>query len=101
MLLYVVFDFDEDTMYPLDFDEIEVPDKVVNCLQKIEKQFKEWLYDKTNEHGYWIMKNGEKYAVSYGTEEFVKWLNENQRQPSRIIRKKLTNPVEGIACIYF
>lgn len=58
-------------------DLIAVPNNIEKNIKKIRKQFDKWLYDKSNDHGYWIYINGQKKAVSYGTEAFVRYINEH------------------------
>lgn len=58
-------------------DIILVPDRVAQSPQKYQKAFDEWLYDKTNNHGCWIVIEGEKVAVSFDTETFIDFLNNN------------------------
>ena len=56
-------------------DIIEVPDFIELEIQKIQKRFDKWLYDKSIDHGYWVIVNGKKMAVSFDTCTFVDYIN--------------------------
>lgn len=60
----------------LDADVIEIPDAIVPELAELRDNFLKWLNDKDNNHEYWFFRGGEKYGVSYGSEAFIKWLND-------------------------
>lgn len=54
-------------------DIIEVPEFVAARIREYRNLFLDWLYDKSNDHKYWV---GEKDGVCYDTDAFVEWLNE-------------------------
>ena len=80
-------------------DIVLVPDEIAIDLDKYQLAFDAWIYDKNNEHGHWILYDGEKVAVSFGTETFVDFLN-NQcsligKERSVILKKNISVlPVE-------
>ena len=75
MLVNVSFD---DEGEELDFvDVIEVPDKIIEQLNSIQRDFLSWMFDKSSNHKYWVIENGIKRYCAYSTEAFVEWLNEN------------------------
>ncbi len=55
---------------------IEVPEDIYNNIKKIRKEFDKWLYDKNNDHGYWVKVNGVKKGVSYDESAFIDFINE-------------------------
>lgn len=57
------------------YDIIAVPKDIAKNIEKIRRQFDKWLYDKTNDHGYWLCINGKKQAVSFDSNAFVEYLN--------------------------
>ena len=61
-------------------DIIIVPDDIAAAIEKYQEFFDEWLYDKNNEHGHWILYGGQKFAVSFDTNSFVEYLNLNHLQ---------------------
>ncbi|MDR3289491.1 MAG: hypothetical protein LBT22_08700 [Peptococcaceae bacterium] len=86
-----------------------IADKISDC----QSQFRKWLYDKTNNHGYWVaftenpadVNNPQspyygteldpdgKDGVVYGIDEFLQWLNENHlrdRERARIVASEQT-----------
>ncbi len=70
MLINVFFD-EELT----DVDVIDIPQYVFEDIENIQKGFFRWLFDKNNNHAYWICVNGDKKYCSYRSEAFVEWLN--------------------------
>lgn len=56
-------------------DIIYVPAMLGKRIKKIQNLFDKWLYDKTNNHGHWIIKNGKKVAVSFDTDTFIYYIN--------------------------
>ena len=73
-------------------DLIEVPDKVAQDIQKIRLKFDKWLYDKSNNHSYWVYVKGQKKAVSFDTKAFVDFLNnvylQDSKEKVRIVQEK-------------
>lgn len=68
MKVNIFFDNDECA------DVIIVPDNVEN-IEEIQLDFFKWLFDKKNNHKYWVYEDGEKKYCSYGVDAFVEWLN--------------------------
>ena len=56
-------------------DLVDCPDHVITNRKHYQQLFLAWLYDKSNDHGYWWYEDGRKAGVQYGSEEFIKWLN--------------------------
>lgn len=60
-------------------DIIDIPDHVAIRIKKHRNQFLNWIYNKNNNHGYWVKasdgKGGWFYGVQYGSDAFVDWLN--------------------------
>lgn len=56
---------------------IQVPNKVAARIHRHQETFDKWLYDKNNDHCLWQIVNGEKYAVAFGIEDFVAYLNDH------------------------
>lgn len=56
-------------------DIIEVPDSIAKNIRKYQRAFDKWLYDKNNDHGLWVIVDGEKMAVSFDCQDFVDYLN--------------------------
>lgn len=61
--------------FSTDADIIECPKWIVPELESYQANFLEWLFDKKNNHAYWVYKNGEKYACRYRSQAFVEWIN--------------------------
>lgn len=59
----------------VDADIIECPDWIVTDLKLYQQSFDQWLFDKKNDHPYWMYKNDEKYGCRYRANAFVEWLN--------------------------
>lgn len=63
--------YDEDMAYA---DIVYIPDLGLN-IDTIQNYFYKWLFDKTVNHKYWIIVDGEKKACKYGTDAFIDWIN--------------------------
>ena len=61
---------------PYEVDVIYVPSLIGNNIKKIQNRFYKWLFDKSNNHGYWVIIDGKKRAVSFGSDAFVRYINE-------------------------
>ena len=55
-------------------DIIDVPENIGE-LEKIQGDFLKWLFDKENDHKYWVILDGEKKYCSYGTDALIEWIN--------------------------
>ena len=93
-----------NVIYEMDFDIIDVPDSIANNINDIQQEFFNWLFDESNDHGYWIISNGIK-CCAYGTKEFVKWINDNlayeSDEKAKIISRNLTGLNNNYPTIYF
>lgn len=63
--------------FGIDGDLISVPKKINNEIYTYANRFGEWILDKENDHGYWLIENGEKKVCCYRGLAFVEWLNTN------------------------
>ena len=75
-------------------DVITVPSEVGD-IEEVQKEFFNWLFDKKNDHRYWVVINGEKEYCNYETEAFIEWINnvflkENEKK-AKIIKKNYKN----------
>ena len=66
-------------------DLILVPESIVSDIEKYQLMFDNWLYDKNNNHGHWILFDGEKVAVSFNTKTFVDFLNDHVLEEEKSI----------------
>ena len=86
-------------------DLIEVPDKVAQDIQKIRLEFDKWLYDKSNNHSYWVYVKGQKKAVAFDTKAFVDFLNNvylhNCNEKVRVVQEKTTVISSDIPTLFF
>lgn len=86
-------------------DIISVPNEISGKINKIQQSFDKWLYDKDNDHGNWIIKNGRKIAVSFNTETFVEYLNniylKNSNEKVFIVKEKATEIPFKIPTLFF
>lgn len=81
-------------------DIIECPAFILNDLKSYQNEFTEWLYDKTNDHAYWMYKDGEKYGCSYRSEAFVEWLNkfilDKHEEKAKVVEQSVDE--DGLVC---
>ena len=68
---------------------IKVPEIIFNNIKKIRKEFDKWLYDKNNNHGYWVIVNGVKKGVSYDASVFIDYLNNHYSNDSKCKIKEI------------
>ena len=84
---------------------ISVPSDIEKNIQTIRKNFDKWLYDKSNNHDYWVYINGAKKAVSFDAEAFVRYLNEyhivEQRKKAYIVDSKYKGTPSNRTTLYF
>lgn len=78
-------------------DLIMVPDSVFENIHEIRSKFDKWLYDKSNDHGYWVYVEGKKRAVSFDTTAFVRYLNDVYLPDSKESASVLQERVEWIS----
>ena len=85
-------------------DIILVPDKIALDLDQYQMAFDRWIYDTSNEHEHWVLCDGEKVAVSFGTETFVDFLNNlchSTEEKSIILEKNISILPQGIPKLLF
>lgn len=86
-------------------DIIRVPDSIARHIKKVQNQFDKWLYDKTNDHGCWVVIDGQKRAVSFDTSDFVNFINRyllgDGDCKATIVQEHLSDPPKGMRVIFF
>ena len=82
MLVNIFFNDEKD-----DCDVIDLPELVVRDLDGIMAEFFAWISDKSVDHGYWVIADGEKKHCSYGTEALIGWLQKNYSADARIVEQ--------------
>lgn len=86
--------------FSFDMDIICCPDYIVNDLETYKENFYVWLYDKKNNHPYWLQKNGKKYSCLYRSQAFVDWLNEfilqNSKEKATVVEECIDSNGEVI-----
>ena len=98
MLVNLVFDYYTDI--------INVPDYVVNKIKKYQNQCDKWLFNKLNEHEFWIKdESGKKEGIGICSEAFVYWqnefiLNENEEK-AVIVKRNLKNYDASLPTLFY
>lgn len=86
-------------------DVIEVPDHIARCIGKVQRKFQQWLYDKSNDHGCWVIIDGQKRAVSFDTSDFVSFINQyllsQEDCKATVVHTGLHTPPDGMPSIFF
>lgn len=86
-------------------DIIEVPDNILNKIELFQHQFDKWIYNRENEHEYWIKKNGRKMGVRFGSEAFVDYLNlfclNGSSEKANLLEKHASDIPEDITKLVF
>ena len=70
MLIYVFYNSSDDC------DLIDLSTQSFESVKTIQTLFLRWLFDKNNEHDYWMYREGQKYGCAYDTNAFIHWLNQ-------------------------
>lgn len=92
--------------YTYQVDVIYVPVTLGKRIKKIQNLFDKWLYDKSNNHGNWIIKDGKRVAVSFDTSTFIHYINDhhltNTDEKAYIVDKNLKSvPSTCSATLFF
>lgn len=91
--------------FTYDCDIIAVPKYIATDIIKIRRQFDKWLYDKENDHGYWVFVGGKKRAVSFNSYAFIEYLNKfhisDKKDKAFIVEEKITNVPTDIVILDF
>jgi len=86
-------------------DIAEIPDYLMPDLKKYYIKFSKWLFDKDNNHDYWVYKDGKRLGVSYGCEAFVIWLNKyvlnESNAKAEIIKQSVHEYDKNLPILYF
>ena len=84
---------------------ISVPSDIEKHIHTIRKKFDKWLYDKSNDHDYWVYINGAKKAVSFDAKAFVRYLNEyhivEQCKKANIVDSEYKGDTSNLTTLYF
>lgn len=72
VLVNITCDDEENLRY---VDIIMIPDEVAENLDQVVNEFFNWMFDKSNDHKYWVREDGKKKYCSYTSEAFVDWFN--------------------------
>ena len=100
MLVNITFDEEESLRY---VDIVNIPDEVAENLDEVVSEFFKWMFDKTNNHKYWVMEEGKKKYCSYTTEAFIDWINEfiTKEEKATIIAISSRQIDETLPVIFF
>ncbi|WP_338472674.1 hypothetical protein R4Z10_08055 [Niallia sp. XMNu-256] len=91
MIVKVEFMYDKDTEY------ISCPAKVGRNIRQLQRDFDKWLYNRENNHPYWVAaaedEEGNKiYGVCFNAEAFVFWLNNVRFNKGKKVAKLIETP---------
>ncbi|MGF6907927.1 hypothetical protein [Fusobacterium sp. PH5-44] len=96
--MLVVFAFDENLE---DIDIVEVSENI-NNLEEIQEIFFKWLFNKNENHKYWVIENEIKKYCSYDSEAFIEWFNNNLNYGKmKMVKKHADKPQENLPILYF
>ena len=95
MLINVYYDTPNDC----DIIDLALQDfETVRILQGI---FFKWLYNKDNDHEYWVYRNGQKIGCAYDTIAFINWVNKYYSSCAAQIIEQHTRAHDDYPTIYF
>lgn len=100
MLVNITFDDEESLRY---VDIVNIPDEVAENLDEVVSEFYKWMFDKTNNHKYWVIEENKKKYCSYTTEAFIDWINEfiTKEEKATIIAISSRQIDETLPIIFF
>ena len=98
--MLIVLAFDEELK---DADLAEISDMDICNLQALQEAFFKWLFDKSIEHGYWVLKEGKKAGCSYDSDAFINWINEMHpgTKEARVVERHVKETGKGMPVLYF
>ncbi|OLS35569.1 hypothetical protein [Bacillus sp. MRMR6] len=68
--MIIRFDFGEEHI-----QYISCATKVGRKINRIRRDFENWIFDEKKNKKYWLYEEGEKYCPSYDTDAIIDWLN--------------------------
>lgn len=84
---------------------IAVPDDIGINIKKYLKSFYKWIYNKDNNHGYWVFIDGKKRGVSFDVDAFIKYLNlyhlQDSEEKAIIVEEEAVNVPLDIPVLFF
>jgi hypothetical protein len=98
MIVNVCYNDEDDELDEADI--VDLPYDTVEEIEGAQKAFFGWMFDKSNNHKYWVNEEGLAYC-SYGTEAFIEWINERSSVKAMILESGVKNVDASRPCIYF
>lgn len=94
-----------EARFDSDSDLIECPDDILENIEDLQEKFWKWLFDKNNDHKYWIYKNDQKFGCCYRADAFVEWLNQyvlrNADKEAKVVACCVKNVKKSSKTIFF
>ena len=91
--------------FTYDVDLLEVPERIAAYPRKYQKAFGKWMHNKDNDHGYWVVEDGRKKGVCYGSDAFVEFINtqllETGEEKAKVIEENLSTYDHDLPMLYF
>lgn len=92
--------------FDIDADIIDVPQIVIDKKDMLYDQFFSWLYNKHNNHRYWVgIKEKGQYGVRYRSDAFIEWLNKKvlkeSKQKAEIFSEYVYDYPDDLPVLYF
>ncbi|USK32561.1 hypothetical protein LIT25_18440 [Bacillus sp. F19] len=85
--MIIKFDFGDDYI-----QYISCSTKVGRKINKIQRDFFNWIFDEEKNKEYWAYENGEKYCPNYDVNAIVIWLNNVKFKKGIAKAKVVENP---------
>ena len=95
MLINIFYDSSDDC------DLIDLSLQSFESVKKIQNSFLKWLYDKNNDHEYWVYRKGQKIGCAYDTNAFINWINQFHSDYTARIIKQHVSISNDYPTIYF
>ncbi|MTD31922.1 MULTISPECIES: hypothetical protein [Bacillales] len=76
--------------------------KVGRKINKIRRDFENWIFDENKNKKYWAFENGEKYCPNYDSDAIIEWLNNVKFKKGTAKAKLITVPKSKVKkTLYF
>ena len=86
---------------PNDCDLIDLSLPNFESVITLQDNFLKWLYDKNNDHEYWIYRNNQKFGCAYDSTAFVNWINKYYSNYAAQLIEKHIRINDDYPTIYF
>lgn len=82
-----------------DYEFLDISSQNFNQIEEYQDKFFSWLFDKNNDHKYWVIINGNKIGCDYELGAFIDWIKTNYNVD--VCKIKSNIDAEDVPILYF